>query len=94
MGSPTMISDFDDSEAWIYYAEELKFLLFFQPEIISRNLVVLKFDEENNLRELKNIDLAAEVKNLDFVSNYTVVESHNVGLLKSFFSNVGAIKPQ
>ena len=94
MGSPTMVSDFDDSETWIYFAEDLKFLLFFQPEIISRNVMVLRFDEENNLKELRNIDLATEVKNLNFASNYTAVESHNVSLLKSFFSNVGAIKPQ
>lgn len=94
MGSPTLVSDLDDNEAWIYYAEEVKLFLFFLPEVTSRNILVLRFDEANNLKELKNVDLASEVKNLNFASNYTAVDGHKVGLLKSFFSNVGALKPQ
>ncbi len=31
MGSPTLISDFDESESWIYYSENVKYLLFFKP---------------------------------------------------------------
>jgi outer membrane protein assembly factor BamE (lipoprotein component of BamABCDE complex) len=94
LGSPTLISDLDDKEAWIYYAEETKLLLFFKPKIISRNILVIRFDEENTLEELKKIDLSAEEKKLIFATDFTAVESHKDSLFKSFFSNVGSVKPQ
>jgi len=94
MGSPTVISDLDNDEAWIYYAEDVNHFLFFKPKIIARDVLVVRFDASSTVRELKKIDLSSEEKNLDFASNYTAVESHKVGAFKSFFSNVGQVKPQ
>ncbi len=94
MGSPTLISDLDDDEAWIYYAEDVNKFLFFRPKIIERNLLVVRFDKIGTVRELKKIDLTHEEKKLDFISQYTAVDSHKVGFFKSIFSNVGQVKPQ
>ena len=94
MGSPTLISDLDDDEAWIYYAEDVNKFLFFRPKIIERNLLVVRFDKIGTVRELKKIDLTQEEKKLDFISQYTAVDSHKVGFFKSIFSNVGQVKPQ
>lgn len=94
MGSPTLVSNLDSDEAWIYYSEDVKHFLFFNPDIMSRTVVVLRFNSSDTLRELKRIDLASEEKNLEFVSDYTAVDSHKVGFFKSIFSNVGQVKPQ
>lgn len=93
MGSPTLISDLDHDEAWIYFAEDLKGFLFLKPEIVERNILVIRF-ESDTIRELKKISLENETKNLQFVADYTMVDSHKVGFFKSIFSNVGQIKPQ
>ena len=94
MGSPTLISDLDSDEAWIYYAEHLKRLLFFKPDIISRDVLVIKFNEFGTIRELNRIDLNDEEKQLQFAENFTNVESRKIGFLKSLFSNVGQFKSQ
>ena len=94
MGSPTLISDLDSDEAWIYYAEDLKRLLFFKPDIISRDILVVRFNEVGTIRELNRIDLNDEEKQLQFAANFTNVESRKIGFLKSLFSNVGQVKSQ
>jgi len=94
MGSPTLISDLDSDEAWIYYAEDLKRLLFFKPDVISRDVLVVRFNEVGTIRELSRIDLNDEEKKLQFAANFTNVESRKIGLLKSLFSNVGQVKSQ
>ena len=94
MGSPTLISDLDSDEAWIYYSEDLKRLLFFKPDIISRDVLVVRFNQVGTIRELNRIDLNDEEKQLQFAANFTNVESRKIGFLKSLFSNVGQIKPQ
>ena len=94
MGSPTLISDLDSDEAWIYYAENLKRLLFFKPDIISRDVLVIKFNEIGTIRELNRFDLSDEDKQLQFAENFTNVESRKIGFLKSLFNNVGQIKSQ
>lgn len=94
MGSPTLISDLDSDEAWIYYAEDLKRLLFFKPDIISRDVLVVRFNEAGTIRELNRIDLNDEEKQLQFAANFTNVESRKIGFLKSLFSNVGQVKSQ
>jgi len=94
MGSPTLISDLDSDEAWIYYAEDLKRLLFFKPDVISRDVLVVRFNEAGTIRELSRIDLNDEEKQLQFAANFTNVESRKIGFLKSLFSNVGQVKSQ
>ncbi len=94
MGSPTLISDLDSDEAWIYYTEDLKRLLFFKPDIISRDVLVVRFNEVGTIRELSRIDLNDEEKQLQFAANFTNVESRKIGFLKSLFSNVGQVKSQ
>ncbi len=93
MGSPTLISDLDHDEAWIYFAEDFKGFLFLKPEIVERNILVIRF-ESDTIKELKKFSLENEAKNLQFVADYTAVDSHKVGFFKSIFSNVGQIKAQ
>ncbi len=94
MGSPTLVSDLDDDEAWIYYSEDVKKVLFFKPDVIVRNLVVVRFDNKNIIKKLQSFNLADGDHKLVFVSNYTAVEGHKAGFFKDIFSNVGQIKPQ
>lgn len=93
MGSPTLISDLNGEEMWIYYAENVKKLLFFKPDIVNREIILLAFDNNEVLKKLENYSLANE-KKLNFSSDHTKVKSNKVGFFKSIFSNVGQIRPQ
>lgn len=94
MGAPTLVSDFDGDETWIYMAQDLRYFLFFNPDIESRTVLAIKFDQEQNISELLNLSLADENKNFEFESKFTAVDSHKIGFFKSLFSNVGQVKPQ
>lgn len=93
MGSPTLISDLDSDETWIYFSEDLTGRLFFKPKTIERNILVIRF-RDDTIRELQRFGLNNEETKLQFITQYTAVESHQTGFFKSIFSNVGQIKPQ
>ncbi len=93
MGSPTLISDFHEQETWIYFSEDLERFLFFKPKVVDRKILLIRF-KLDTISELQKFDLNNESKNLKFVSESTIVDSHKVGFFKSIFSNVGQIKPQ
>jgi len=96
MGSPTLITDFDGDKPedglWIYYSEDVKHFLFFNPKIIDRKIVVISFDESDVVNQLRTIDLKEDDKNLKFAQKQTPVDDHERGLFKAFFSNVGQVK--
>jgi outer membrane protein assembly factor BamE (lipoprotein component of BamABCDE complex) len=94
MGSPTLVSHLESDESWIYYFENVRYLLFFYPEIKERSILVLKFDGSDVIKELRSLNLEDEDEKFAFVKKYTAVESHKTGFFKSIFSNVGQVKPQ
>jgi outer membrane protein assembly factor BamE (lipoprotein component of BamABCDE complex) len=94
MGSPTIISNLDSNETWIYYSEDVKNLLFFIPDITSRTIVTLKFDDSDTVKKIEKFDLENEAKEMKFLSQYTYVKSKKIGFFKSLFSNVGQVKAQ
>jgi outer membrane protein assembly factor BamE (lipoprotein component of BamABCDE complex) len=94
MGSPTLVSNLDSREAWIYYAEEVNYLLFFYPSVKNRKILLLKFDDSEIVRNVEFFDLKNEDQKISFVSKYTAVDGHEEGLIKAIFGNVGQIRPQ
>lgn len=92
MGSPTLVADFSDEETWIYFAEDVKSLLFFKPTIVSRTIISIKFNN-NTIKELQRFDLSNQ-SDLKFAINYTEVKSNKIGFFKSILSNIGQVKPQ
>lgn len=93
MGFPTMTSNFNDN-IWIYYSEEKKGFLFMRPNIVARDILVLKFDDSQVVKSVQKINLADENKDIKFATNYTQVETRKVSALKSIINNVGQIKSQ
>ena len=92
MGSPTLVADFNDEETWIYFAEDVRSLLFFKPKPIERTILSIKFNNDT-IKELHRYNLENQ-SNLDFATNYTEVGSNQIGFFNSIFSNIGQIKPQ
>lgn len=92
MGSPTLVADFNDEETWIYFAEDVRSLLFFKPKPIERTILSIKFNNDT-IKELRRYNLENQ-SNLDFAANYTEVGSNQIGFFSSIFSNIGQVKPQ
>jgi outer membrane protein assembly factor BamE (lipoprotein component of BamABCDE complex) len=94
LGSPTIISYAKDQEVWIYYSENIKYILFFKPTIVERDVLVLKFDNEQRVSYIKKLDLEAEDNKYFFNQNKTFVESHKNNIFKKIYENIGAIVPR
>lgn len=94
LGTPTIISEINDKELWIYYSENIKHILFFKPKVIDRDILLLKFDEEERVNYVKKLDLEDEDKRYFFNQNETFVESHKNNLFKTIYENIGAISPK
>lgn len=94
MGSPTVISDFNNRDVWIYYSEEIEKFLFYIPKIKSRKIFVVRFDRSNTVKYVRQYDLTDE-KNLKFAKNYTKIRDHEeAGFFKSIISNIGQVRAQ
>ncbi len=93
MGSPSLVTDLNNEEIWIYYAEDVKKLLFFKPDVIARDIISIKFDNSQTISHLEKYNLDNQIK-IDFASNYTKVKSKKDGFFKSIFSNIGQVRPQ
>ncbi len=94
MGSPTLISDFDNDEHWIYYAEDVEHTLFFRPNVVARNIMMVNFDRDHTVKSITRLDLSDDNKNLGFSPHYTKIEEKKTGIFKDIFSNVGQVKAQ
>jgi outer membrane protein assembly factor BamE (lipoprotein component of BamABCDE complex) len=94
LGTPTIVSQIDDKELWIYYSENSKHILFFKPTIIERDILLLKFDEENRVDDIKKLDLKDEDRQYFFNQNKTFVQGHKNNLFKSIYENIGSIIPR
>ena len=93
-GSPTITSFHDDKEVWIYFSENIKHILFFKPKVVERDVLVIKFDNEDRVSNIKKIDLEDEDREFFFNQNKTFVESHKSNFFKSIYENIGSIRPR
>lgn len=92
MGLPTFVSNFDE-EAWIYYSEDVRHLLFFEPKIVERKVLSLHFDQNNIVKDMQIVDLEDDNSKLKFAQNSTPVDDHENGWFKSFVGGIGQIRP-
>lgn len=94
MGSPTIISDFNSEETWIYYSEEVNKVLFFIPKVTTRNVLAINFDNSETISKLEKFDLSNENSRFIFEKNYTQIKSRKTGFFKSIFGNIGQVRAQ
>ena len=94
LGSPTIISYAKDKEIWIYYSENIKYILFFKPTVMERDVLALKFDDEQRVNYIKKLNLEDADTKFFFNQNKTFVESHKGNIFKTLYENIGAIIPR
>ena len=90
MGSPTLISYIDDQQVWIYFAEDVEKLLFFKPQIRSRQVMTLSFDKTDIVKQVNSYSLKDE-QQISFSGDYTKVKSRKEGFWSQLFGNIGQV---
>ena len=86
LGEPALILG-NREPIFVYSAQITDRVMFFQPKVISRNVLVLYFNKKK-LKKLDTFDLN-DGKYVDLSSNSTDLKGKERSLLSSIFSNVG-----
>ena len=87
LGEPALILG-NREPMFVYSAQITDRVLFFEPKVISRNVLVLYFNKKKKFKKLDTFDLN-DGKYVDLSADNTDLKDKERTLLSSIFSNVG-----
>lgn len=87
LGSPSTIATFDD-DTWIYVNKRSEVFAFFEPTVLSQNVVSINFDPEGRVEEIRRFTLE-DGRLIDPVTRKTPTQGRELGFLEQLFGNVG-----
>ena len=92
LGSPSTIATFDD-DTWIYVNKRSEVFAFFEPTVLSQNVVAINFDPEGRVEEIRRFTLE-DGQLFDPVTRKTPTQGRELGFLEQLFGNVGRFNTQ
>ena len=87
LGEPALILG-NREPIFVYSAQITDRVLFFEPKVISRDVLILYFNKKKKLKKLDTFDLN-DGKYVDLSADNTNLNDKETSLLSSIFSNVG-----
>lgn len=59
LGSPSSVNTFGSDQTWYYISERTETFAFFEPKVMERQVLIVKFDKSANLKSLEILDAKA-----------------------------------
>lgn len=87
LGSPSTVATFSD-QAWYYIGQRTEDYAFYKPRVMERQVVVVRFDDEGHVAEVKRLD-KEDGKPVEMVSRTTPSVSRDLSLMQQIFGNLG-----
>ena len=87
LGEPALILG-KQEPIFIYSSQVTNRILFFEPKVISRDVLVLYFDKKNKLKKVEKLNLK-DGKSFEMNRNTTNLNKEQRSLITTLFSNVG-----
>ena len=87
LGEPALVLG-KKEPIFIYSSQVTNRVLFFEPKVISRDVLVLYFNKKKKLRKLENFSLE-DGKSFDLNTDSTNLNTEERSLIANLFSNVG-----
>ncbi len=87
LGTPSSFAAFDDN-TWYYMGATTRRAAFFDPELVERHILVLRFDEDGLLAEIGTRD-AGSGREVLLVSRETPTAGHSLTILEQVLGNIG-----
>ena len=87
LGEPALVLG-KKEPIFIYSSQVTSRVLFFEPKVISRDVLVLYFNKKKKLRKLENFTLE-DGKSFDLNTDATNLNTQERSLIANLFSNVG-----
>lgn len=91
LGAPSSKSAFGD-ETWYYIFSKSQNVAFFAPEVIEQRILAVSFDKKGRMTKLKNYG-QDDMQELEFVSEKTKTEGHDLGFAEQLLGNIGKFNP-
>ena len=87
LGEPALVLG-KKEPIFIYSSQVTNRVLFFEPKVISRDILVLYFNKKKKLRKFENFSLE-DGKSFDLNTDATNLNTEERSLIANLFSNVG-----
>lgn len=87
LGSPSSRSTFGDT-AWYYISERTETTAFFAPDLIDRQVIVVKFDEHGVVQSVDVYDKES-AQLVEPVDRETPTAGNTLGFIEQIISNIG-----
>ncbi|MEO0391666.1 MAG: outer membrane protein assembly factor BamE [Pseudomonadota bacterium] len=91
LGTPTSRATFDD-DIWYYIGQVTEKTAFFNPEVVERRILKLKFDQEGTLASLEELNLD-DAQEIDVVDRETPTRGRELGVIEQLLGNLGRFNP-
>ena len=87
LGSPSTVAIFD-FETWFYVSERTETTAFFEPEVVERKVLVIKFDDSGKLASISGIGLEAS-HDVEPVDRITPTAGNDITVMDQILGNLG-----
>ncbi len=87
LGTPSTIATFD-TDIWYYVSTTQRREAFFDPELLSRTIVAVEFDQNGNVADLRRYSLA-DGRIVAFTERETPTRGRELTFLEQMFGNFG-----
>ena len=87
LGEPALILG-NQEPIFIYSSQVTNRVLFFEPKVISRDVLVLYFNKKKKLKKLEKFNLK-DGKSFNINKGITNLNTEQKSLISTFFSNIG-----
>ena len=77
-----------DSNMWLYISEKTETFAFMAPEVVERNVIMVKFTDKGIVNEVKKLDLS-NAQDVKHVERVTPTSGNEVTFWDQLFHNVG-----
>ncbi len=87
LGSPSVRSTFDPN-LWFYMSQSVEQIAFYKPRVKSRDVVAVRFDEAEKVKEINTFKLA-DGRVIAFNGRETPTRGRELTILEQLLGNVG-----
>ena len=91
LGSPSSVVSLDKN-TWIYMSSDIERIAFLEPKEVSRDVLTIKFDEENNVIDIDRMS-QKDGKQVAINEDKTETMGQQQGFFRRFFGGVGSYMP-
>ncbi len=90
LGSPSTTSALagKKKEIWYYIGKRTETLAFFEPKLVERKILAIKFDERGMVETIASYDASAG-KTVEMVDRVTPTKGKDLGFLQQILGNLG-----